>query len=97
MHLQNRLNSADTYLGQPCERCGSKKRIAKKWKEKVPTFNGSTTIEYTQIICTNKACQKEFNKKLLEESKKREERRIEKEANLQKRKSISLSRKTLRA
>jgi hypothetical protein len=72
----------NTYLDQPCERCGSKRKIAKKWKEKIPTFSGGTTVvEYTQIVCTNKVCQKENEEQLQKDAEKREAQRVKKEEN----------------
>lgn len=75
------ITSANTYLSLPCERCGSKKKVGKKWKEKIPTFSGFTTVEYTQMICTNKKCQADFDKLMIEEAKKRETVRVKKEEN----------------
>lgn len=71
----------NTYLDQPCERCGSKRKVAKKWKETLPTFSGTTVVEYSQIICTNKVCQAESEKEQLKDSQKREEMRTQKAAN----------------
>jgi len=73
--------SDNPYVNQLCELCGSKKRISKKWKEKIPTLTGKITIiEHTQIVCTNKVCQAGFDKNLLEENEKREAVRLKKEA-----------------
>ena len=80
--MQKNKTSANAYLNEPCGRCGNKRRISRKWKETVPTLTGTTIIQYSQIVCINKACQVEFDKNLLEETKKREVVRIEKEANL---------------
>lgn len=82
---------SDSYRNQPCERCGSRKRVSKTWKENMDTFTGTTVIEYSQIICTNKACQEAFDKNLLEETKKREVLRKKKEANEITRRANSLS------
>ncbi len=71
----------NTYLDQPCERCGSKRKVAKKWKEKIPTFSGTTMVEYSQIVCTNRECQKENEKQLVKDLEKREALRIKKEEN----------------
>ncbi|MDE2589666.1 MAG: hypothetical protein KGL95_08395, partial [Patescibacteria group bacterium] len=68
-----------SYLESPCERCGSKKKVAKRWKEKIPTFTGSTVVEYSQIVCTNVVCQKAFDEALAKEEKKRQALRLEKE------------------
>lgn len=80
----------DTYLNQPCERCGSKKRVSKKWRETRPTFTGTVEIKFTQIVCTNKECQAAFDKNLFEEREKREVLRLKKEANDIARKTNSL-------
>ena len=56
----------------PCERCNSKRKIGKKWTEKVKNMAGFMVIEHVQIICTNKECQMEFERKLVEEEVKRE-------------------------
>jgi hypothetical protein len=55
----------------PCDRCHSKRKVAKKWKEKVPNASGYMVLEHVQIVCTNKQCQIEFEKKLIEEEEKR--------------------------
>lgn len=80
--MSKNISSANTYLHQPCGRCGSKRRISKKWKERVPTLTGTTVIEYSQIICTNKICQVTFDKQMQEEKNKREVIRIKKEENM---------------
>lgn len=78
------------FIDQPCERCGSKKRISRTWKEKIPTFSGETVVEYSQIVCTNSACQSAFDEVLKKESLKRAEIRQQKEENDLKRKKNSL-------
>lgn len=59
-----------SYSDQPCERCNSKKKIINVRKVKTSTFNQATVIEYSQIICTNKVCQTEFENRLLEKQEK---------------------------
>lgn len=82
---------SDSYLEKPCARCGSKKRISKKWKEKIPTFSGKITIvDFSQIVCTNKVCQVAFDKELIEEAKKREILKLKKEEHDAQRKANSL-------
>lgn len=81
----------DDYMNQPCERCGSKKRVSRKWKEQIPTYTGSVEVEYSQIICTNAACQAAFDKNLLEETARREVIKQKKEANDVARKANSLT------
>ncbi len=80
----------DVYLSQPCERCGSKKRVEKTWKETQQTFSGTTIVEYSQIVCTNKVCQATLDKNLLEEARKRKALKLTKEANDLARKANSL-------
>ncbi|HVZ11672.1 MAG TPA: hypothetical protein VG965_01455 [Patescibacteria group bacterium] len=47
---------------QPCERCGSPKKVAKTWTEEIKTSLGEPIkIEVSQSICTNKVCQAEFD------------------------------------
>lgn len=70
--MNSSRNGVTLYLDQPCERCGSKKRISKTWKEKVPTFTGTTVVEYSQIVCSQKDCQMAFDKDQLEQTEKRE-------------------------
>lgn len=69
--MTNNNDSLDPYESQPCDRCGSKKRVGRIKKEKVETFSGIILVESSQIICTNKKCQEDFDIKLEEESKKR--------------------------
>ncbi len=80
------------YEDKPCVRCGSPKRVSKTWKEKIPTFNGSTVVEYSQIICTNKECQKLFDENLAKEEKKRKIVQLEREEREKVRKANSLQR-----
>ncbi len=72
-----------SYLDTPCERCGSKRRVAKTWIEKVPNLTGTTTVEFSQIVCTNEACQKTFDENLKKEKQKRESLRQERESHMQ--------------
>lgn len=81
------ISSGNDYLNKPCERCGGKKRTSRKWKETIPTLMGTTVVEYSQIVCTNRACQEALDKHLLEESKKREVARIKKEKDQAERKA----------
>ena len=87
------------YIDQLCERCGSKRKVAKTWKETMLTFTGrKTVVEYSQIVCTNSDCQKEFDKVLANETKKRLELQLKKDENLKIRKeamSVAKSAKSL--
>lgn len=65
--MLKKKNLTDVYANQPCERCGSKKRISKPWKEKIKTTWGISVVEASQIFCTNDACQKLFDKNRAEE------------------------------
>jgi Fe-S oxidoreductase len=86
------ISSFTSYLNQPCDRCGSKKRIAKTWKENIETFTGKkSVVEYSQIVCVNTPCQAAFDKKLFNETKKREEMKKKKEESDKKRKNNSLA------
>ncbi len=70
----------NAYLDQKCDRCGSKRKVSKRWKEKVPTLIGTTVVEYTQISCTNTLCQAAFEKVLAKEATKRKAIKRKKEA-----------------
>lgn len=69
-----------SYIDQPCERCGSKRRVSKTWTETVETIIGVSTLEMSQITCTNKVCQDLFDKNRAEEVAKINERKVAKEA-----------------
>lgn len=56
---------------QLCIRCNSKRRVAKTWTEKIKNDHGGMTLVHKKIVCTNKVCQEEFDKALLEETQKR--------------------------
>ena len=75
--------SKPSYLDQPCERCGSKKTIIKVRKGRTQTLSGSAAIEYSQIVCTNNECQKQFEMKLEERIQKEELVRLKREENKQ--------------
>ena len=68
-----------TYIDQPCERCGSKKRISKTWTETLENLRGVSVLEISQITCTNKACQDLFDRNRAEELIKINERKTAKE------------------
>lgn len=71
-----------SYVDQLCERCGSKRKVAKTWKETMTTFTGRKTIvEYSQINCTNVICQTEFDESLAREATKRKALLVQKEEN----------------
>jgi len=55
----------------PCERCNSKRRVKKVWTEKIKNDHGVMILQHTEIVCTNKECQKAFDKKIVEETAKR--------------------------
>lgn len=80
------------YVDQPCTRCGSKRFIAKTWKEKIPNYSGGfTEVACTQIECSNKECQAKFEATQAEETAKREVNRVKKEANDTLRKANALA------
>lgn len=68
------------YADQVCPRCGSKQRISKTWKESIQTFSGTIEVDCSQIICTNEACQGDFDENLKNEMKKKEDLRQQKAA-----------------
>ena len=69
------------YLAQPCDRCGSKRYLAKSWKEKTINASGmAVLVEYTQMDCSNKTCQVEFEQRMVIEEKKREVLKQKKDA-----------------
>jgi hypothetical protein len=70
--------SPKSFLEQPCERCGSPKRVSKTWTEKIETAMGFSTIEVSQTICTNKTCQELFDRAREEELVKINERKLAK-------------------
>ncbi|OGE25287.1 hypothetical protein A3C26_04045 [Candidatus Daviesbacteria bacterium RIFCSPHIGHO2_02_FULL_39_12] len=61
-----------SYSDQPCERCGSKKAIIIIDKVITAVSARGAKIEYSQIVCTNIVCQKEFDSKLAEKIQKNE-------------------------
>src|SRR5689334_18748916 len=67
------------YVDRPCDRCGSKRKVAKTWTEKIATFSGSTKVEYSQIVCTNKECQRLFDESLEKEAKQKQTLKLQKE------------------
>lgn len=71
------------YLASPCDRCGGKRKVAKTWKETMYTgFEGKAVeVEYSQIICLDKDCQKKFEATLEVETQKRLAVRKKKEEN----------------
>lgn len=62
-----------------CNRCGSKKRISKTWRETLQTFSGTSILEMSQIVCTNEECQKLFEINRAEEIVKRNAMKLKKE------------------
>lgn len=66
------MTNKTSYLNQPCERCGHKKNLSKIRKGSLSNLSGAVQIEYSQIICTNVICQKEFEGKLKEKQQKEE-------------------------
>lgn len=65
----------------PCDRCGSKRKVAKTWTEKIQNSNGFLTLQHTKIICTNKECQAEFDKQIQSDIDKREKMKLAKMKN----------------
>jgi len=76
-----KINSnTPSYLNQPCNRCGSKKRIAKTWTQEITTYTRTQQIEHTLILCTNEVCQADFDNQRNIENQKRELMKANKEA-----------------
>ena len=82
--------SGTAYVDQPCPRCGSKRRVSKRWNETIKTLTGTTIVKYSQIVCNNNVCQVEFDRQLLKETQKRQAIKLKKEANDAARKANSL-------
>ena len=55
----------------PCDRCGSPRKVAKTWTERIKNDSGEMVLEHKEIICTNKECQKEFELLQEKENEKR--------------------------
>lgn len=55
-----------------CTRCGGKRKVSKKWTEKIQNSGGFMTLNHTEYVCTNKECQAEFDRVLASENLKRE-------------------------
>ena len=73
-------NSASlNYVNQPCDRCGSKKRVAKTWKETLKTAAGVSILQVSQVVCTNDECQKSFDEDRAVEVMRVNERKLKKE------------------
>ncbi|HLL61293.1 MAG TPA: hypothetical protein VK338_06250 [Candidatus Nitrosocosmicus sp.] len=70
-----------SYADQPCERCGSPKRVSKTWTEFSPNIVGKTNVECSQIVCTNDECQAKFNSNLRKDTIKRNKIKRNKIAN----------------
>lgn len=88
----------NSYLNQPCDRCGSKKSVSKTWIEKYATISGTSSVEVSQTICTNPVCQALFEKNRAEEVERINERKLKKEEQDQIRKdNIAKTRSTNKA
>jgi hypothetical protein len=74
-----KITSSSSFVDQPCERCGSKKKISKTWKEAFEMYSGSTMVEISQIVCVNKVCQRSFDENRAEEIVKKNELKLKKE------------------
>ncbi len=59
------------YVELPCPRCKSPQIVSKTWTETVQTFSGTVKVQCSQIVCTNKICQAEFEKNLEADNKKK--------------------------
>ncbi len=72
-------NTKLSYIELPCDRCGSKKLVSKSWSEDLETSAGTSQVEVSQIICSNKECQAEFEGVRATELVKINERKVKKE------------------
>lgn len=84
------MNNTVAYVDELCPRCGSKRKISRTWEESIPTFSGNTTVEFSQIVCTNEECQAAFEENLKKETDRREVLRVQKEKNDADRKASSI-------
>lgn len=69
----------EDYLNELCPRCGSKRTVLKVWKDNIKTFNGTSEVEFTKIVCTNVTCQNAFEKQRRADAKKKKEELKKKE------------------
>lgn len=70
------ISKGNSFVDDPCERCGSKRRISKTWTETHDMFNGEKkTVDCSQIVCTNTDCQATFEEKNIAEVEKREKQK----------------------
>ena len=67
-----KIGNQKTVSEVPCERCNSKRRVSKTWTEKIKNDHGFMILQHSQIVCTNKVCQSEFEKVMNEDILKRE-------------------------
>lgn len=72
----------------PCPRCNSKRKEITGKTEKIKNDNGVSIIEHSQIVCTNRKCQMEFESLLKAEFKKREGLRLIRVENSEKNKAL---------
>ena len=83
-----------SYLSDPCDRCGSPRIIKKSHVEIIETYTGPQKIEVTDIVCTNKVCQKLQDADNAASKIESDERKIKKEEQEKLRKNnINLSRR----
>jgi hypothetical protein len=75
------MNTKSLYIDQPCERCGSKKKLTKIRNESISNIGGASILEYSRIICTDSVCQAEFETKIEEKKQKDESIRLKREEN----------------
>ncbi len=77
--IGNPIESVD----KKCDRCGSKRIVKKTWTEKIKNDSGFMTLQHTLVVCTNKECQKAFEKVAADEAMKKEKIRLAKVARTQ--------------
>ncbi len=74
-----------------CSRCRSPRKVAKTWIEMIETRAGKSKLTHTQIVCSNKECQKEFERKLAEEIRRKEEMKMKNESYAAKKRAALLN------
>ncbi len=69
-----------------CVRCKKPEKVAKTWVEVIETRIGKSKLIHSQIVCSDKQCQKEFEENLAEDIRKKEELKMKNEIYAKKRK-----------
>lgn len=67
-----KIGNNKPYAQKPCDRCGSKRKVTKTWTERIENSYSFMTLYHSQVICTNKDCQKELEEVERKEKEKRD-------------------------